>query len=128
MKIELAQRIRELPPYLFADIDRKKVELRKQGKDLIDLGIGDPDMPTPPHIVAAMQQAAANLPLTINSDGRLDFNNQPAANYQLGPLSMTAAVVVVALLLTPRLHVPGLFASKGFQLLDAASSLWAVAL
>ena len=46
----------------------------------------------------------------------------------VGPLSMTAAVVVVALLLTPRLHVPGLFASKGFQLLDAASSLWAVAL
>jgi LL-diaminopimelate aminotransferase len=59
MKIEPAKRIRELPPYLFADIDRKKVELRKQGKDLIDLGIGDPDMPTPAHIVAAMQQAAA---------------------------------------------------------------------
>ena len=59
MKIELAKRIRELPPYLFADIDRKKNELRKQGKDLIDLGIGDPDLPTPPHIVAAMQAAAA---------------------------------------------------------------------
>ena len=59
MKIELAQRISELPPYLFADIDRKKAELRKQGKDLIDLGIGDPDRPTPPHIVAAMQQATA---------------------------------------------------------------------
>jgi LL-diaminopimelate aminotransferase len=59
MKIELAQRIRELPPYLFADIDRKKNELRKQGKDLIDLGIGDPDLPTPQHIVAAMQAAAA---------------------------------------------------------------------
>src|SRR5206468_11681083 len=59
MKRELATRIRELPPYLFADIDRKKVELRKQGKDLIDLGIGDPDLPTPSHIVAAMQSAAA---------------------------------------------------------------------
>jgi len=59
MKIELAARIRELPPYLFADIDRKKSELRKQGKDLIDLGIGDPDLPTPAHIVAAMQAAAA---------------------------------------------------------------------
>jgi LL-diaminopimelate aminotransferase len=59
VKIELAKRIRELPPYLFADIDRKKNELRKQGKDLIDLGIGDPDLPTPPHIVAAMQAAAA---------------------------------------------------------------------
>lgn len=59
MKIELAQRISALPPYLFADIDRKKAELRKQGKDLIDLGIGDPDQPTPPHIVEAMQRAAA---------------------------------------------------------------------
>ncbi len=59
MKFELAARIKELPPYLFADIDKKKVELRKQGKDLIDLGIGDPDLPTPPHIVAAMQAAAA---------------------------------------------------------------------
>ncbi len=59
MKIELAARIRELPPYLFADIDRKKAELRKQGKDLIDLGIGDPDLPTPAHIVQAMQAAAA---------------------------------------------------------------------
>ena len=44
MKIELATRIQKLPPYLFADIDRKKAELRKQGKDLIDLGIGDPDL------------------------------------------------------------------------------------
>jgi LL-diaminopimelate aminotransferase len=59
MNWELAQRIRELPPYLFADIDRQKNELRRQGRDLIDLGIGDPDLPTPPHIVAALQQAAA---------------------------------------------------------------------
>ncbi len=55
----LARRIAELPPYLFADIDRKKAALRAQGRDLIDLGIGDPDLPTPPHIIAALQQAAA---------------------------------------------------------------------
>lgn len=60
MKIELAQRIRELPPYLFARIDELKAEQRKKGVDLIDLGIGDPDLPTPPHIVAALQQAAAD--------------------------------------------------------------------
>ena len=58
-KLQPAARIRELPPYLFADIDRKKAELRKQGRDLIDLGIGDPDLPTPAHIVRAMQDAAA---------------------------------------------------------------------
>ena len=58
MKIELASRIRELPPYLFARIDALKSEERKKGKDLIDLGIGDPDLPTPPHIVAALADAA----------------------------------------------------------------------
>jgi LL-diaminopimelate aminotransferase len=46
MKIELAHRIRELPPYLFARIDALKTEERKKGRDLIDLGIGDPDLPT----------------------------------------------------------------------------------
>ena len=63
MKIELASRIKELPPYLFADIDKKKkvkaAELAREGKQLIDLGIGDPDVETPAHIVAAMQHAAA---------------------------------------------------------------------
>ncbi|HXJ22971.1 MAG TPA: LL-diaminopimelate aminotransferase [Polyangia bacterium] len=58
MKIELADRIRELPPYLFARIDALKNEERKKGKDLIDLGIGDPDLPTPEHIVAALAEAA----------------------------------------------------------------------
>ena len=58
MKIELANRIRELPPYLFARIDALKNEERKKGKDLIDLGIGDPDLPTHPHIVEALAVAA----------------------------------------------------------------------
>ncbi len=55
---QLAQRLQELPPYLFAEIDKKKAELRAKGMDLISLGIGDPDMPTPKHIIAAMQRAA----------------------------------------------------------------------
>src|SRR4051812_46183881 len=58
MKIELANRIRELPPYLFAHIDALKQEERKKGRDLIDLGIGDPDLPTHPHIVEALATAA----------------------------------------------------------------------
>src|SRR5215831_5877073 len=58
MKIELASRIKELPPYLFARIDALKNEERKKGRDLIDLGIGDPDLPTPPHVVEALAQAA----------------------------------------------------------------------
>jgi LL-diaminopimelate aminotransferase len=58
MKIELANRIRELPPYLFAHIDALKQAERKKGRDLIDLGIGDPDLPTHPHIVEALLEAA----------------------------------------------------------------------
>ena len=53
-----AERIRKLPAYLFAAIDRMKKEVAGRGVDLISLGIGDPDSPTFPHIVAALQEAA----------------------------------------------------------------------
>ena len=56
--IEKADRIKNLPPYLFAKIDVMKSEMQKKGADLIDLGIGDPDLPTPGHIIAALEQAA----------------------------------------------------------------------
>jgi len=46
-----------LPPYLFAQIDQKKREKLAQGVDVIDLGVGDPDLPTPKPIVEAMQRA-----------------------------------------------------------------------
>jgi LL-diaminopimelate aminotransferase len=55
---QLAQRIRELPPYLFAHIDELKQRALAKGADIIDLGIGDPDLPTPPHIVDALTAAA----------------------------------------------------------------------
>ncbi len=57
MKFTLAERIRKLPPYLFAEIDRKKQEKIDQGVDVIDLGVGDPDMPTPEPIVEAAKKA-----------------------------------------------------------------------
>jgi LL-diaminopimelate aminotransferase len=60
LKIQKAQRIQELPPYLFAEIDKKKNALRARGVDIISLGIGDPDLPTPPHIVAKLREAAGN--------------------------------------------------------------------
>lgn len=52
-----ANRIANLPPYLFAEIDRKKEEKLSQGIDVISLGIGDPDLPTPENIVDAMSSA-----------------------------------------------------------------------
>jgi LL-diaminopimelate aminotransferase len=54
------QRLQALPPYLFAEMDRLKQEQVKKGVDIISLGIGDPDLPTPPHIVQALAQAAAD--------------------------------------------------------------------
>ncbi|MEH7342427.1 LL-diaminopimelate aminotransferase [Bacillus sp. JJ1532] len=46
-----SQRVANIPPYLFGEINRKKQELIEQGVDVIDLGIGCPDLPTPEHIV-----------------------------------------------------------------------------
>jgi len=58
MKIEKSARINSLPPYLFKEIDRQKEEVKKRGIDIIDLGVGDPDMPTPGHIIEALNKAA----------------------------------------------------------------------
>ncbi|MBE0665883.1 MAG: LL-diaminopimelate aminotransferase, partial [Candidatus Aminicenantes bacterium] len=54
---EKAERLSKLPPYLFKEIDRKKAEVLSRGVDIIDLGVGDPDLPTPSHIVEAMKNA-----------------------------------------------------------------------
>jgi len=56
--IQTADRLTKLPPYLFAEIDRKKREVKARGVDVIDMGIGDPDLPTPPHVIKALQIAA----------------------------------------------------------------------
>ncbi len=58
LKVEVASRLRGLPPYLFAEIDRLKQEARARGVDVIDLSIGDPDMPTPAHIIESLKGAA----------------------------------------------------------------------
>jgi len=55
-----AKRLQVLPPYLFAEMDRLKQEQVKKGVDIISLGIGDPDLPTPPHIVEALAKAGAD--------------------------------------------------------------------
>jgi LL-diaminopimelate aminotransferase len=60
LKIEKADRLKRLPPYLFKEIDRQKEEVRAKGVDIIDLGVGDPDLPTPPHIIDILKQAAAD--------------------------------------------------------------------
>lgn len=59
-EFKLADRLATLPPYLFAEIDRLKAEVAAQGVDIISLGIGDPDLPTPDFIIEALHKAAKN--------------------------------------------------------------------
>ena len=53
-------RIRRLPPYVFAEVNKAKAAARADGEDVIDLGMGNPDSPTPPHIVAKLIEAVAD--------------------------------------------------------------------
>ena len=78
-RFQLAHRLSRLPPYLFAEIDRLKREAIRRGMDIINLGVGDPDLPTPPHIVKRMQEASA------------DVRNHPYPSYE-GMLSFRQAV------------------------------------
>jgi LL-diaminopimelate aminotransferase len=60
ISVEPAKRVKDLPPYLFATIDKMKGKAVSRGIDLIDMSIGDPDIPTPKHIVESMRKAVKN--------------------------------------------------------------------
>jgi len=57
MDVELSQRLKELPPYLFADLRRKMKDARDRGVEVIRIDIGDPDLPTPEPVVAELVRA-----------------------------------------------------------------------
>ena len=61
MTFEYADRIKRLPPYLFAEIEKIIKEKKSQGIDLISLSIGDPDLPPPAFVIQALKQEAADL-------------------------------------------------------------------
>ena len=56
--MQLAKRIEQLPPYLFVEISRKIAQKQAEGKDVISLAIGDPDIPTPQHVIDRLCEAA----------------------------------------------------------------------
>jgi LL-diaminopimelate aminotransferase len=96
-----ADRIKHLPPYLFAAIDKAKQESRAKGVDVIDLSVGDPDLPTPAHIVQALRVAAADASnhQYPSYEGKLAFRTAVADwykrtfNVELDPRSEVLALI-----------------------------------
>jgi len=82
--IEVATRIKTLPPYLFAAIDKMKQAAIDRGVDIINLGIGDPDLPTPAPIIESLTQAAKNPKhhQYPSYEGMLSFRKAVADWYQ----------------------------------------------
>src|SRR3954453_2279861 len=79
-----SERLERIPPYMFAELERKVAAKREAGVDVISLGIGDPDHPTYPHVVAAMQAAVAD-PGTHqypSNRGRPEFRDALAGFYE----------------------------------------------
>ncbi len=76
-------RIRRLPPYVFAEVNTAKAKARVAGEDIIDLGMGNPDSPTPPHIVAKLVEAvqdpdcAERLPATTSAASTSGWTRKP---------------------------------------------------
>ncbi len=82
--IEDFHRIKRLPPYVFAEVNRLKADARGRGADIIDLGMGNPDMPTPQHIIDKMVETI-NKPRTNRysaSKGIPGLRRAQAAYYQ----------------------------------------------
>ena len=77
-------RIKRLPPYVFESVNKLKAKARAEGKDIIDFGMGNPDMPTPPHIVEKLIEAVRD-PKThrySSSRGIPGLRKAQAAYYQ----------------------------------------------
>ena len=78
-----SRRVGSIPPYLFAELDRRLAAKRAEGVDVISLGVGDPDLPTPSHVVETLREAVLD-PATHRYPsyiGSLDFRRSVAAWY-----------------------------------------------
>src|SRR5437588_10907864 len=79
-----SERLERIPPYAFAELERKIAAKRAAGVDVISLGIGDPDRPTPALVVEAMQEAVSE-PETHrypSNRGRADFREAVSDFYE----------------------------------------------
>jgi LL-diaminopimelate aminotransferase len=82
--MKTSERLDRLPPYLFAELERKISEKQAQGVDVISLGIGDPDLPSPSEVVGALTGAAARAETHQypSNRGRPEFRNAFADLYE----------------------------------------------
>lgn len=79
---KISDRIKKLPPYLFVEIDKAKRKAKQEGRDIIDLGIGDPDQPTPAYIIERLYQASKDhLTHRYSLDQGLEELRQAIANW-----------------------------------------------
>jgi len=82
--MRVAERVKKIPPYISAQIDKKIAELRKKGVDVVSLGVGDPDLPTPDNIIKEMEKAIWNPSYHRYPDyeGSLEFRKAVAEYYR----------------------------------------------
>ena len=87
--MKFANRIEQLPPYLFVEISRKIAQKKAEGIDVISFGIGDPDIPTPHHVIERLRETAADAPnhRYPETDGLPEFRRAVAAWYDRRPLA-----------------------------------------
>ena len=92
------RRIHDLPPYVFATVDQLKRELRRDGRDVIDLGFGNPDIPSPPIAVEKLAEAATKA-------GRTTATRRAAGCRTCARRSASATRSVFGVRLDPDEHV-----------------------
>jgi LL-diaminopimelate aminotransferase len=118
MDIRKSRRLEELPPYIFSEINAIKAAAQKRGVELLSLGIGDPDKPTPQPIVKKLQEAVANPKNHVYSpyNGTLEFRKAVATWFEgrFG-VSLDAEKEVVALIGSKEAiaHFPVAFCDPG---------------
>ncbi len=116
--VAAASRIEKIPPYLFARLDKKKQEARKKGVDLVDITTGDPDLPTPQHIVRRMQEATADARnhRYPSYEGMFEFRKAVADWYmQRFNVELNPDTEVVALIGSKEgiAHIPWVYLNEG---------------
>ncbi len=133
MTVKYSERLNSLPPYLFVKIDALKAERRAQGVDIIDLGVGDPDQPTPPYIVKSLVKEAQN-PVNHrypSSEGTLSYREAVSDWYAKKGIVLDPRSEVTALIGSKEglAHLPLAFVNRGEKVLvpDPAYPVYSIA-